>query len=226
MQHNIALCKIILHNSPAESPIFRSESTSFKRQPSPSETFADYSQNDKQIQPFMGFAKKSASNRSCRNAPTRTTPRGKRSFGRYARETGQPLRGDRRARRRRRRSPSGNAVVLCATIRMKKPSAKDLRRFSFCSCACGAFAVSSRNRDLTSLRSFYLFCLPQGRYRTCASRCATNGPKRKNRFQATLKRFSLSFLRLRHFRSFEPKPRFELGTPSLRVKCSTAELFL
>lgn len=24
---------------------------------------------------------------------------------------------------------------------------------------------------------------------------------------------------------FEPKPRFELGTPSLRVKCSTAELF-
>ena len=23
---------------------------------------------------------------------------------------------------------------------------------------------------------------------------------------------------------FEPKPRFELGTPSLRVKCSTAEL--
>ena len=23
----------------------------------------------------------------------------------------------------------------------------------------------------------------------------------------------------------EPKPRFELGTPSLRVKCSTAELF-
>lgn len=121
MQHNIALCKIILHTSPAESPIFRSESTSFKRQPSPSETFADYSQNDKQIQPFMGFAKKSASNRSCRNAPTRTTPRGKRSFGRYAREAGQPLRGDRRARRRRRRSPSGNAVVLCATIRMKKP---------------------------------------------------------------------------------------------------------
>ncbi len=114
MQHNIALCKIILHNSPAESPIFRSESTSFKRQPSPSETFADYSQNDKQIQPFMGFAKKSASNRSCRNAPTRTTPRGKRSFGRYAREAGQPLRGDRRARRRRRRSPSGNVVVLCA----------------------------------------------------------------------------------------------------------------
>ncbi|WP_288676636.1 hypothetical protein [uncultured Alistipes sp.] len=41
----------------------------------------------------MGFAKKSASNRSCRNAPTRTTPRGKRSFGRYAREAGQPLRG-------------------------------------------------------------------------------------------------------------------------------------
>ena len=33
------------------------------------------------------------------------------------------------------------------------------------------------------------------------------------------------FLRLRRFRSFEPKPRFELGTPSLRVKCSTAELF-
>ena len=86
MQHNIALCKIILHTSPAESPIFRSESTSFKRQPSPSETFADYSQNHKQIQPFMGFAKKSASNRSCRNAPTRTTPRGKRSFGRYAQE--------------------------------------------------------------------------------------------------------------------------------------------
>ena len=25
--------------------------------------------------------------------------------------------------------------------------------------------------------------------------------------------------------AFEPKPRFELGTPSLRVKCSTAELF-
>ena len=96
MQHNIALCKIILHTSPAESPIFRSESTSFKRQPSPSETFADYSQNHKQIQPFMGFAKKSASNRSCRNAPTRTTPRGKRSFGRYAQEAGQPLRGDRR----------------------------------------------------------------------------------------------------------------------------------
>ena len=90
---------------------------------------------------------------------------------------------------------------------------------------CGIFGFSSRNRDLTSLRSFYLFCLPQGRYRTCASRCATNGPKRKNRFQATLKRFSLSFLRLRRFRSFEPKPRFELGTPSLRVKCSTAELY-
>ena len=193
MQHNIALCKIILHTSPAESPIFRSESTSFKRQPSPSETFADYSQNDKQIQPFMGFAKKSASNRSCRNAPTRTTPRGKRSFGRYAREAGQPIRGD--------------------------------RRFSFRSTPCGIFGFSSRNRDLTSLRSFYLFCLPQGRYRTCASRCATNGPKRKNRFQATLKRFSLSFLRLRRFRSFEPKPRFELGTPSLRVKCSTAELY-
>ncbi len=35
-----------------------------------------------------------------------------------------------------------------------------------------------------------------------------------------------SFLRLRRFRIFEPKPRFELGTPSLRVKCSTAELFL
>ena len=34
-----------------------------------------------------------------------------------------------------------------------------------------------------------------------------------------------SFLRLRRFRIFEPKPRFELGTPSLRVKCSTAELF-
>lgn len=167
MQHNIALCKIILHNSPAESPIFRSESTSFKRQPSPSETFADYSQNDKQIQPFMGFAKKSASNRSCRNAPTRTTPRGKRSFGRYAREAGQPLRGDRRARAkapqepiRKRRRP------LCATIRMKKPSAKDLRRFSFRSTPCGIFGFSSRNRDLTSLRSFYLFCLPQGRYRT------------------------------------------------------------
>ena len=25
---------------------------------------------------------------------------------------------------------------------------------------------------------------------------------------------------------FEPKPRFELGTPSLRVKCSIAELFV
>lgn len=112
MQHNIALCKIILHTSPAESPIFRSESTSFKRQPSPSETFADYSQNHKQIQPFMGFAKKSASNRSCRNAPTRTTPRGKRSFGRYAQEAGQPLRGDRRARR----SPRRGCPASCAYL--------------------------------------------------------------------------------------------------------------
>ena len=172
----------------------------------------------------MGFAKKSASNRSCRNAPTRTTPRGKRSFGRYAREAGQPLRGDRRARRRRRRSPSGNAVVLCATIRMKKPSAKDLRRFSFRSCACDAFAVSSRNRDLTSLRSFYLFCLPQGRYRKCESRYATNGPKRKNRFQATLKRFSLSFLRLRRFRSFEPKPRFNFATLVLSLLLAAGAL--
>ena len=108
---------------------------------------------------------------------------------------------------------------------LEKPSAKDLRQFSFRSTPCSIFGFSSQNRDLTSLRSFYLFCLPQGRYRKCESRYATNGPKRKNRFQATLKRFSLSFLRLRRFRSFEPKPRFELGTPSLRVKCSTAELF-
>ena len=120
-----ALCKIILHTSPAESPIFRSESTSFKRQPSPSETFADYSQNHKQIQPFMGFAKKSASNRSCRNAPTRTTPRGKRSFGRYAREAGttSTRRSPRAAKApqepiRKRRRP------LCATIRMKKTVCK------------------------------------------------------------------------------------------------------
>ena len=136
MQHNIALCKIILHNSPAESPIFRSESTSFKRQPSPSETFADYSQNDKQIQPFMGFAKKSASNRSCRNAPTRTTPRGKRSFGRYAREAGQPLRGDRRAlsflRLRRFRSfepkPRFNFATLVLSLLLAAGALSNLRK--------------------------------------------------------------------------------------------------
>ena len=33
-----------------------------------------------------------------------------------------------------------------------------------------------------------------------------------------------SLRRLWRFRFFEPNPRFELGTPSLRVKCSTAEL--
>ena len=56
---------------------------------------------------------------------------------------------------------------------MKKPSAKDLRQFSFRSTPCSIFGFSSQNRDLTSLRSFYLFCLPQGRYRKCESRYAT-----------------------------------------------------
>ena len=48
----------------------------------------------------------------------------------------------------------------------------------------------------------------------------------KKPLSSYLEAVSLSFLRLRRFRSFEPKPRFELGTPSLRVKCSTAELFI
>mgnify|MGYP000763125139 CR=1 FL=1 len=40
---------------------------------------------------------------------------------------------------------------------MKKPSAKDLRRFSFRSTPCSIFGFSSQNRDLTSLRSFSSF---------------------------------------------------------------------
>ena len=48
----------------------------------------------------------------------------------------------------------------------------------------------------------------------------TKGPSSESCFHLNKKRqlFELSF-------SVEPKPRFELGTPSLRVKCSTAELF-
>ena len=52
---------------------------------------------------------------------------------------------------------------------------------------------------------------------------ASHDPPRKNRLQMALRRFSFASRALRP-RTFEPNPRFELGTPSLRVKCSTAEL--
>lgn len=43
-------------------------------------------------------------------------------------------------------------------------------------------------------------------------------------FFAVQKQKASSYISVSRWLS-EPKPRFELGTPSLRVKCSTAELF-
>ena len=174
MQNNTA------HQPPAESPIFRSESTSFKRQPVSRRKLLRTIRRT-----ISKYSRLWDLQRNLRQTdPAGTRRRGQRpavnDLSEDMREKPDNLyeaiaaRGEGAAGAiRKRRRP------LCATIRMKKPSAKDLRRFSFRSTPCGIFGFSSRNQDLTSLRSFYLFCLPQGRYRKCESRYATNGPKRK-----------------------------------------------
>ena len=100
-----------------------------------------------------------------------------------------------------------------------------------CKLLCGGFSFASPvlrprtfepNPNLTSLRSSSLGCLPQGRFRKSASLSRVTFRNKKppaNCFAAVF--LCVSGLRPR---TFEPNPRFELGTPSLRVKCSTAEL--
>ena len=100
-----------------------------------------------------------------------------------------------------------------------------MRRFSFRSTPCGIFGFSSRNQDLTSLRSFYLFCLPQGAIENAKVAMRQTDRNEKKPLSSYLEAVFPFVPCACGACSFEPKPRFELGTPSLRVKCSTAELF-